>query len=1268
MVRALRIMLITLAAFAGAVFLGAAGMLYTPPGRAFLSELIEAELADMFGGETDIGALSGALPRRLVLEDIVLSEDGAPWLTVERIELAWRPFLLLRGRLDIDRALARNAALIAPPPQNEPDTGPPRLVALPDDLPNIRISDLQIENFSVGEAIAGRPHRLNGSGRLSMGGGSFDAVLRAKTNGGHDNVYAAIRSDPENDRLYTNIRVESSADGLIAALIGSDAPIRLEAVADSPLSDCRVNLSLDAGDYGRLEARLASNMLEAKQATLNAALYPGRALDGLDDELGEEARIDARLAQKPGGATIEITRFVGAIGEISGVIDWTIARRALNRLSVTFDAQFLEPYRPDLLTYLGTSATLTADIVRLRRDYRLEMKLAGDRGQLSISDGRTDMRQSLTGALNAVLQARDDAPTILQEGAALAGALRVEGKQAIALDSFGLSFGDAKIFAGDVTYDRRYETLDLQGAATAPPALIAALAPSAKTQEAVLAQIDLSGPLDRLTVKADIDAPSARIGDHLVPAATVEVALAGLPSLPTGEVSGRAVDGSGRFDLALRSAASGRIAFPRMRFAGEGFALSGAGAFDPGLEMLTLNLDYKGAEHAAPLPGVTLAGAFTVNGTLARSGAGSNFVVNAHDFAVNETAVSSLIARASGPADRLDISADIGALSAPGAPLVRDLSLSAVANIKEEPVINLNAFEAVIGENHAKLVAPATITLGEAVAINRLRAQWGETGAIALDGAFSSGRWRADANVSGAPIPGAAGLISFSLDLDTDRAAPARGVFEAKSLLTRMEDAQIGGAMDWNGRRLRFSSIDREDKALAFDITLPVLLNRADRLSINIDGPLEGRAHYSGALEVVAAYLPASLQSLEGVLEATLELGGTLDAPSLAGRAAVSDAAYTELRSGLSLAGIHADARAERKDGATVIAFNIGGRGAGQMDKDTIKIDGAVTLDGKPTISAEATFDKATVSAGPVSAATTSGTVKLSGPLDAIAAAGELTVHSLDAEIVAPKDTGLASIDVVIVGDGAGEPAVLDTPKPPLTFDVRITADDRIFVRGRGLESEWSVDTRAIGDAENPVIVGSMSLRRGWFDFSGRRFNLTEGGLVFDELVVNDPLISARAEHKTADGVTAIIVVSGRASAPKIALQSSPALPAEDVMALVLFGKPAQELTALESLQAAQALAALGGVGPLGGGMVGSVRQALRLDLLNFDVDPESGGGSLTVGKYVASGLFVSASQDAQSQNGSFRIQYEITNSIAVETEMKQDGEQTVSANWKRDF
>src|SRR3990167_7150304 len=197
-----------------------------------------------------------------------------------------------------------------------------------------------------------------------------------------------------------------------------------------------------------------------------------------------------------------------------------------------------------------------------------------------------------------------------------------------------------------------------------------------------------------------------------------------------------------------------------------------------------------------------------------------------------------------------------------------------------------------------------------------------------------------------------------------------------------------------------------------------------------------------------------------------------------------------------------------------------------------------------------------------------------------------------------------------------------------------------------------------------------MSMKNGEIAFAGRRFDMTKGEIAFDRLSVNNPTLDLRAERETKSGTQTAILIEGSARAPKISLTSTPDLPQEDIMALILFDKPASELSALESLQVAEGLAELGGIGPFGGnGITGSARQALGLDLLNLDIDEaDSAASSLTVGKYVADGLFVSATQDARGDNGSVRIEYEIDQSFTVETGLRQDGDQRGSVNWKHDF
>jgi len=291
----------------------------------------------------------------------------------------------------------------------------------------------------------------------------------------------------------------------------------------------------------------------------------------------------------------------------------------------------------------------------------------------------------------------------------------------------------------------------------------------------------------------------------------------------------------------------------------------------------------------------------------------------------------------------------------------------------------------------------------------------------------------------------------------------------------------------------------------------------------------------------------------------------------------------------------------------------------------------------------------------------------------------------MDVEVITPETTGLVDIDVVVVS--GADPGVNNLiaeetlsqkagessgPKASsFAYDVDIVADDRLFVRGRGLESEWSADLTVRNNGSEPLVLGAVSLVRGTFDFAGRRFDVTTGEILFDRLSPNDPVIDLAADYETADGLVATVSVSGRSSGPTVELPSTPSGPQNDIMALVLFGKPTEQLSAVESLQTAQALASLGGVGPFGGGgggIVGSLRQSTGLDLLNVDLDGPGGAASLTAGKYLADGLFVSATQDVNGNNGSIRVEYELTDNITVESRVRADGDQTVSANYKKDF
>ena len=119
-------------------------------------------------------------------------------------------------------------------------------------------------------------------------------------------------------------------------------------------------------------------------------------------------------------------------------------------------------------------------------------------------------------------------------------------------------------------------------------------------------------------------------------------------------------------------------------------------------------------------------------------------------------------------------------------------------------------------------------------------------------------------------------------------------------------------------------------------------------------------------------------------------------------------------------------------------------------------------------------------------------------------------------------------------------------------------------------------------------------------------------------------------------------------------------------MALILFGKQPSQLTALESLRIATAVAQLSGNGVFGGASAG-LAQTFGLDALSFAQDAATGGGMVSVGKYVSDDIYVSATQGIGT-GGSVSVTYDVNDKVSIETRVEQDGTQSVSANYKRDY
>jgi translocation and assembly module TamB len=83
------------------------------------------------------------------------------------------------------------------------------------------------------------------------------------------------------------------------------------------------------------------------------------------------------------------------------------------------------------------------------------------------------------------------------------------------------------------------------------------------------------------------------------------------------------------------------------------------------------------------------------------------------------------------------------------------------------------------------------------------------------------------------------------------------------------------------------------------------------------------------------------------------------------------------------------------------------------------------------------------------------------------------------------------------------------------------------------------------------------------------------------------------------------------------------------------------------------------------------VRDALGVDTIDFDTstaDDGSVGASLSVGKYIAPGVFLKLQQGLSGASSRAVVEVEVTDSISVETDVGADSQSRVGVTYELDY
>ncbi len=203
---------------------------------------------------------------------------------------------------------------------------------------------------------------------------------------------------------------------------------------------------------------------------------------------------------------------------------------------------------------------------------------------------------------------------------------------------------------------------------------------------------------------------------------------------------------------------------------------------------------------------------------------------------------------------------------------------------------------------------------------------------------------------------------------------------------------------------------------------------------------------------------------------------------------------------------------------------------------------------------------------------------------------------------------------------------------------------------------------------------------RGSVDLLGKSFRLTRGAITFDGSATLDPALDIVAEA-TASDITAQVIITGYASAPKITLASTPPVPQDEILSRILFNQGVGQITAGQGVQLATAAATLAGGGP---GVLDRLRGKLGLDWLGLGQGPAgaaspilnpsvvnpstSSATALSAGKYLMPGVSVGVTQGVSPPTSKVTVEVDVGHHVTVDTEAGQNGGTGIGLNYKYDY
>lgn len=1238
--------------------------------------------------KVEIGAIDDILSSTPSLRNVVVSDRDGPWLKIDRIAAKWSRLALLGLKLDIDRVeigevdILRRPAPAAEAKPAEPKSGS---MSFPPNLPiGVRLGELALARLVLAEPVAGSAATLSIDAGAELTGAKASLRLLAQRLDAPGSV-GADAGYASDGKLHVKLAVKEPGDGLIARLakIPGLPPVEAAIDGDGTLDAFAATIAAKAGEAGAEGRAKIARDGAARRLDLDVT---ARLADLLSRDLAplfaETTKIEATAHLADDGAkaldrlALAASSFqLGASGRLGA--DGKGAGNA--KLSAADLGRFSRLAGRDLRGALDLSADLSGAPLDGVVTAALDGAVTGLGSGVAAMDGLVGERLQLSGKV-----------ATLSNGGLAFEKLALNGAHVSALIDGEATKQKAKIDAKIDLPELKYAGLPLTGRANVAAAVTGALDKPDATLKMTLEDATANGrPIPKLALQGE----AHDLLGQLTALATLD-----------GEVDRKPA--KGRFSLA-RAGQGWKL--DEFDLAVGGATAKGQLALDEaGLASGRLSVDAPNLDDLSALALQKLGGRLSADIALEAAGGGQNVSVDAQGAGVEASGASigRLGARFSArdlyrqPALDGDVSIDnarigketIGkarllARPAGNGAAALDLSLDARGfNIAsratltpgEATQLDIASFSAQRAGKKIALAQPAIVTVQRgAMNLRGVSVALG-SGRLDIDGVIGE-RIDLTAKARAAPLS-VASIVDPSLGLD--------GTVEAEARITGTKAALAG---DWRVKaskvtapQLRANGLPAIDAIASgrlansrMTVDADIALGATSKLKIAGSAPLgEGGLDLSvkGALDAALAntMLAANGQTVAGKANVDLRLTGPAASPIVGGAVNIADGAFSDPLNGVSLAKINGRLEGRGHD------LTIGGLSAQTKNGGQIAVAGRVTIapDAGMPGALHVFANNAQLASTDIVNSVGDLDLMISGPLARNPKiAGKVNLDSMDVSVPDRLPANLkplpGSTHINAKGFAAQMLALERKQKEKAgrksnfdaSLDLALSAPNKIFVRGRGIDAEFGGDLKIGGAIQKPNVLGGFDLRRGKMQLLTQRIDITRGKLSFTGGLA--PQLDFLAETTAAD-ITARIGVSGPAASPVFTFSSTPEMPQDEVLSRLLFAKASGSLTPFQAVQLAAALAQFSGAAT-GVDAFEKMRKALGVDSLDLDA---GGAGGPTVGasRYIMDGVSVGVKTGAKPEQSSVNVGVDVTRGVRLQSETTIDGKTSMGIGIEHEY